>query len=349
VRLVQGIGSTTTPRQLAQFIVNAYAAATPPNEHPFTVSAVDLHQIPTVTLAINQLGLAISQTLTDSIRAGNLLDVYTATQKIDYDGDFEIEPASDGFVDLYDFAVQAGTRYTEPAVLAATRAVTTALNSAIVAEDHISGSPWMALDRFWDLDNVHGLSIFLPLGEDMELHFVVTETSPITPGLVISRNLRLREMYSNDQLQFVGDTSWKSLIDTYYAASIVPTHTTTGPVNGLQEPDVTSPQTIVTPQGNFTAGQTITLTWIATDTQTGAARASLWHQLPNGSWSSISSQEGSSGTFSFTLSFMCINKLAVRAVDQAGNVESVEHGANTVKIDTAYCVRAPVILRGSGP
>jgi hypothetical protein len=34
VRLVQGIGSTTTPRQLAQSIVNAYADATPPNEHP---------------------------------------------------------------------------------------------------------------------------------------------------------------------------------------------------------------------------------------------------------------------------------------------------------------------------
>ena len=346
VRLVQGIGSTTTPRQLAQSIVQAYAVATPPNEHPFTISAVDLDQLPAVTVAINQLGLAISQTLTNSSRAETLHDVYTHTQKIDYDGDLEIEPATDGFVDLYDFAVQAAQRYTEPAIRSSARAVTTALSSAIVAERHTSGSPWMALDRFWDLDNVHGLSIFLPLGEDLELKFVVTETSPITPGLIISRNLRLREMYTSDQLQFVGDTSWKNLIGTYYAASTVPTNTTGGPVIGLQEPDVTPPQSMVTPQGIFTAGQSITLTWVATDTQTGVTGASLWHQLPGGSWDEVETHSGLSGTFSITLSFMCINSLAVRAVDQAGNIEPIGHGANTVKIDTAYCARFPVFFRG---
>lgn len=351
VRLVQGIGSTTTPQQLAQSIVNAYADSMPPNEHPFTVSAVDLRQLPTVTLAINQLGLAISQTLTDAGHTEILHDVYTRTQKIDYDGDFEIEPATDGFVDLYDFAVRAAQHYTEPVILSSAQAVTTALSNAIVAERHNSGSPWMALDRFWDLDNVHGLSIFLPLGEDLELRFVVTETSPITPGLIISRNLRLREMYSSDQLQFVGDTSWKNLIDAYYAAaaSTVPTSTTTGPVNGLQEPDVIPPQSMVTLQGQFTAGQIITLTWIATDTQTGVMNASLWHQLPSGSWSNVSTQTGSAGSFSFTLPFTCINKLAVRAVDRAGNVEPIGQGANTVSIDTAYCARLPVLFRGYRP
>jgi parallel beta-helix repeat protein len=353
VRLVQGIGSTTTPRQLAESIVNAYADATPPNEHPFTISAVDLRQLPTVTLAINQLSQAISQTLTNAGQAEILHDVYTNTQKIDYNGDLRIEPATDGFVDLYDFAVQSAQRYTEPAILSSARAVTVALGSAIVAESHNSGSPWMALDRFWDLDHVHGLSIFLPLGEDLELQYVITETSPITPGLIISRNLRLREMYTSDQLQFVGDTSWKNLIDTYYtAASAVPTNTTSGPVTGLQEPDVTPPQSVITPTGTFLAGQIITLTWVATDTQTGVTGASLWRQLPGGSWTIVEAQiypsgKFLSGSFSFTLPFMCINNLAVRAIDRAGNNEPIGHGANTVAIDTAYCARLPVIFRGS--
>jgi parallel beta-helix repeat protein len=347
VRIVHSIGSATTPRQMAELLVQTYADSMPPNEHPFTVSAVDLQQLPVVTSAINQLGLAISQTLADSTHAETLHSAYASAQKIDYDGDFQIEPATDGFVDLYDFALHAAQQFADAAIISSARAVTTALDTAVVAEKHQSGAPWMAPDRFWDLNNVHGLSIFLPLGEDLELQYVITETSPITPDLVISRNLHLREMYSSDQLQFVGATSWKALIDAYYhvVASPVPTNTTSGPVQGLQNPDVIAPQSLMTIQGKFTAGQSITLTWTAVDTQTGVISATLWHRVPSGSWSHVSSQFGTAGSFTYTLPFACQDTLAVRAVDAAGNIEAFNSGANTTSVSISPCMYFPILAR----
>ncbi len=203
----------------------------------------------------------------------------------------------------------------------------------------------MAPERFWDLDHVHGLSIFLPLGEDLELGYVITETSPITPSLIVSRNLRLREMYTSDQLQFVGGTPWKALIDTYYSSTSISTNVITGPIGGLQEPDVTPPQSLIIAQGQFTAGQPISLTWTASDTQTGVMSTTLWRRVSSGSWSSLFSQIGSSGSFSFTLPIACTSSFSVRAVDKAGNVEPIDHRDNMITINTSYCVRLPVIYR----
>jgi parallel beta-helix repeat protein len=349
VRIVHNLGSATTAQQMAELVVQSYADSMPPHEHPFTIAAIDVGQLPAVTSAINQLGLTISQTLSSAAHAEALHDVYTSTQKIDYDGDFQIEPATDGFVDLYDFAIQAAQRYTEPAIISAAQAVTASLENAIVAERHQSDTPWMAPDRYWDLDRVHGLSIFLPLGEDLELSYVITETSPITPGLVLSRNLHLREMYTSDQLQFVGATAWKALIDDYYqvVALPVPTTTVTDHVPGLQIPDVTPPQSWLDVQGQLTPGRTITVTWTAVDSQTNVVSATLWHQVAGGSWHSVATQEGTAGSFNYTLPFTCKDTLAVRAVDVAGNVEAVQHETNNVVVTITPCLYFPILARGA--
>jgi parallel beta-helix repeat protein len=347
IQTIQGIEPTATPRQMAELLVQAYADGTPPQEHPFTISAADLASLPTVATAANELAVAISQTLAGPDQATILHGVYSAAQKIDYDSDFYIEPATDGFVDLYDFALRASQQFSDTAVVAAAQNVMTALDAAIVAEEHRSGSPWMALDREWNLDDVHGLSIFLPLGEDLELPIVITETSPITPSLVISRHLRLRDMYSGDQLQFVGDTAWGGLIATYYdvVSSPVPTGTTEGPVDGLLTPDVTPPQTTITVTGAFAVGETITVTWVATDTQTGVAGATWWYRPPRGQWTAALTQTGSSGVFPFTLSHACANRFAVRAIDKAGNVEPLDSGSNMIAVNVQPCIYMPLIFK----
>lgn len=84
---------------------------------------------------------------------------------------------------------------------------------------------------------MHGLSIFLPLGEDLEVHF--THTVPVTPALVITRTLR--ETYTGLQLDFVAATGWDRLIGRHYAAVTVLTGTLDGPVE-LLEPDITPPR-----------------------------------------------------------------------------------------------------------
>jgi len=339
IRTIGGIEPTTTPREMAELLVQAYANTTPPQGHPFTISAVDLASLPAVVDAVNQLATAISQTLTGPPQAAVLHRVYSQTQKVDYDSDFRIEPATDGFVDLYDFAVHAAQQFAHNDVITAAHALTSELSTAIVAEEHRSGSPWMASEQVWDLDDVHGLSIFLPLGEDLELPIVITETSPITPGLVISRNLRLRDMYSGEQLQFVRDSVWGALIDVYYEAtsSPVPTDTTEGSVDGLQIPDVTPPQTSIAVSGTFTIGKTITVTWVTTDAQTGVDRATLWHRLPRGEWTAVLTQTGLAGVFPFTLSEWCRNSFTVRAVDKAGNIEPPDSGSNMLVMDVQPC------------
>jgi parallel beta-helix repeat protein len=342
IRTIQGIAPDAEPRQMAELLVGTYAEAIPPKAHPFTISAVDLTELVTVTNAVDDLAEAISQTLTGPEGAAVLYSAYGQAQKVDCDSDFEIEPATDSCVDLYDFALRAATQYTEPAVLAAANAVTEALATAIVAEAHRSGSPWMDQAKVWSLDDVHGLSIFLPLGEDLELPISITETVSTTPTVVITRDLRLRDRYSCDEIEFACDTAWRGLIDTYYdvIASTVPTDTTEGPVDGLQPPDVTAPQTVITVTGALTIGQQINVEWHATDAQAGIESATLWHRSPDGQWASVGlTQTGEGGTFSFTLAQGCENGFAVRATDAAGNVESLSSGSNTAYVDIYPCIR----------
>jgi len=356
VRLVQSIGPATTPRQLAQDLVQHYASSLPPDGHPFTLAAVDMDALPLVVSATDELALAISATLTTSQQAALLHAVYSATQKIDYDSDLDIEPLSDGFVDLYDLALNAARRYTEPSIISAAHAVTAALSSAVIAEAHASGPPWMAWDEEWNmegiewhLDDVHGLSIFFPLGEDLELPIEVTETISISPTVVISRNLRLRETYTCDQLRFACDTAWPALIDAYYAvATAVPTDTTAGPVDGLLPPDITPPQTTVAFSGTVGLGQTVTVTWTSTDTQSGVLSAALWHRPYHGPWTPVAAEVvGASGLFTFTISQRCLQHLAVRASDRCGNVEPPGSALNTVEIDIQPCGLAylPLVRR----
>ncbi len=349
VRIIQGLEPNATPRRVAELLVGAYADAIPPQEHPFTISAVDLGSLPGVTTAANDLAQVISSTLIGPDQAATLHAAYGAAQKLDYDSDFYLEPATDGFVDLYDFTLKAEQQYTDTGIRAAAEDLRTGLEAAVVAEAHRSGSPWLALDRQWDLDDVHGLSIFLPLGEDLELPIVVTETSTITPGLIITRNLRLREMYSGEQLQFVEDTAWGGLIDTYYdvVSSPVPTATTEGPVDGPQTPDVKPPKTTITITGQFAVGETITVTWVATDTQAGVAGAALWHRPHSCQWTSVLTQTGCSGAFHFSLSNRCMNGLSVRAVDKAGNVEPLSSGSNTIDLNVQPCsyIYLPIVFK----
>ncbi|MBN2007169.1 MAG: right-handed parallel beta-helix repeat-containing protein [Anaerolineae bacterium] len=345
VRIIRGIQAHDTPRDVAHLLVDAYANAMARDLHPFTISAVDLTTLVTTTEKLSHLVAAITQTLTLTDQISSLRYVYTQTQKLDYDSDFHIEPERDGFVDLYDLATQMVHYYTQTEILAAAQGVKTALEQTIVAEAHQSGSPWFSQDLVWDLEDVHGLSIFLPFGEDLELPVMITDTEGIT------RNVRLRDMYTGDQLQFLADSGWKALIDTYYevGASEVTTDTTQGPVEGLLIPDVSPPQTYITVTGSLTANQDIYLTWDAMDDQSGTAGATFWYRSFGGEWTNVGlTMPVSSGLIPFKWSRHCEYSLAVRAVDKAGNVEPLYHGPNTLEFVIAPCLRLylPLTMRG---
>jgi parallel beta-helix repeat protein len=236
VRTIQEILPTTTPEDLAKLLVRAYAESLPVAD-PFTVSAVKLASLPGTVDAVKELALAIIKS--PELPVSALYQAYAGAQKLDYDTDFQIEPETDGIVDLYDFALHAGRTFTQTNISAAAQRLATELDKTIVANRKRSGMPPVELGAYWDLEDVHGLSVYLPLGEDLILPIVVTETSSITPGLAVTRNLHLREMYTCDQLQFVCATDWDKLINAYYTAtSSVPSFVRAAntPLKGLQDP-----------------------------------------------------------------------------------------------------------------
>lgn len=348
VRTMQGILPDATPQDVAGLLVENYQLGLPLQGHPFTISAVDLSQMDEVADAVNQLGLILTQTLTTPEQMLSLFTVYTDSQKIDYNSDFIIEPEREGFVDLYDFALKLTQSYTDPAILAAAQTVLNRLGTTIVAEAHRSDIPWFAQDeQEWNLDDVHGLSIYLPLGEDLEFQIRITDTSPISPNISITRNLRLRDLYNLDELQFVGDApAWRSLIEQYY--ELIPTTVITslpgGPLPGLQEPDVTPPQTTITVPPIGERQTVITLTWAATDTQNEVVSASLWYLSPTGEeWRDTDiTQLGSSGVFTYPLT--CgMSGFAVRASDDVGNVESIESEFNSIFPQQTCYLYLPVV------
>lgn len=370
VRTIHGIGPNTTPRQMAQLVVESYAAAAPPAEHPFTISAVDLSEVGKLRGFVDDLGKDLGATLYmpqwKEYWQPYLDQAYRAAQKLDYNADFVIDPVKDSFVDLQDFAEKVKEVYTEPADWIVRRAtdVITQMQKTVVAEAHKPGVPWVltpTMTNTWSFTGVHGLSIFLPLGEDLELDIPITETSPITPGLVMTRNLKLREMYTCLQLSFMCDyaggseTGWARLINSYYDVAPPPVDTKTGPLGGVLEPDVTPPQTVITVTGTIRKGEAIHITWTSKDPEggpaTGVKGAQVWHLEANGEWKPIeqieeSWQAGTLGEFIVPLKWVCQNSLAVRAEDNSGNLESPNSGANTVKLEIPTCVRLPLLVRG---
>ena len=156
-------------------------------------------------------------------------------------------------------------------------------------------------------------------------------------------------MYTSDQLEFVGATVWKNLIETYYdlVYSPVPTDTTKGPVGKLLTPDVTPPTTTVGFSGTITVGQAITATWVVTDTESKPSNTVLWYQPPQGQWAPVLTLTASSGTFSFTWPERCESGLAVRSTDNAGNEEPWRPD-NVLMARVAVCERLylPWVLNG---
>jgi parallel beta-helix repeat protein len=350
VRAIQGIGRNTTPRDMAGLLVDSYANAVPSIQHPYTISAVDTALLPGLTTAVNGLSTAISTTLKATpAKIRFLTQAYTETQKIDYDGDFQIEPETDGFVDLYDLAWHIERLFPDQLVKTAAGSVMTSLKAAVIAERHQSGYPWRFPLRFWDLNRINGLSIFMPLGEDLE--FAIPDAVTLANAPAATRLVRLRDTYSSTQLQFVRDTQWKGLIDRYYQiiASPIPTSTPDGPVAPFLPTDVAPPTSTLTVSPNgFGAGNSITVTWTITDTQldiegkripgSGVVSATLSYSTNGSTWVPIpaSTQGGLGGKYRFILPASSRIELSLRAIDKVGNLEAPKHGTNSLAITRVY-------------
>jgi len=242
---IDSITSSTQPQELAIDVVNDYTASLPLTGHPSTMSAVDLAAINEVALAIDSLARAMINGLTSAETALQLKDAYLLAQKFDYNSDCKLEGEIDGYVDLYHLALQIEENVTDTAILTAAQSVINALappssppklggkeggGAFVIAEQHRSGYPWVMTGplEYWNLDNAHGISIYLPLGQDLLM------TLEDEDG--ITETVKVRDWYTDDQLSFAANTQWNEFIATYYAVTStpVPTSTLQGPRGGIR-------------------------------------------------------------------------------------------------------------------
>jgi probable HAF family extracellular repeat protein len=155
---VSNILSTTTPAQLAVLAATQYAAVEQSSQSPFTVSALDLSQVNTLTTTINTLSqILTSRMITASATLSNI--VSPAVQRYDADGNNSIT-VTDIYMDLFDFASLVKSNFVAPDIKAAAQGVMNSINSYVIYESHGSGNG--PGKTYWDLNNSHGLSIFFP-------------------------------------------------------------------------------------------------------------------------------------------------------------------------------------------
>jgi uncharacterized repeat protein (TIGR01451 family) len=203
-RYLDRVDDTTSPRDLAVQVVREYAASL--KGYPLTMGAmaIDLASIGPVADAVDHLAIVLSETLTTT--RPYIAQAYTLTQKFDSNWDLALQ-APDAYIDLRDFACQLYqlVPLTESEVLSATQAVTDSLgpigSGMIVTETHRNGHPWLNPAVTWTFTGAHGVSIYLPLGEDMWL----------------------RDYYRAAELDLAAHTHWDEFIhDGWYAGQMSP-------------------------------------------------------------------------------------------------------------------------------
>jgi hypothetical protein len=223
---LNGTDDTTMPRDFAEKIVAGYAASL--EGYPLTMGAlaIDLTSLTPLVDAVDDLALVLAENLTTT--RPYVAQAYTITQKFDSNWDLELD-VPDAYVDLYDFAYQlgqllpvTGTAHipvTGTAVYTSAQAVIDAWSNVVVTETHRNGQPWLDPSVTWNFDGAHGLSIYLPLGED----------------------LWIRDYYRGTELAFAQDTQWDEFIhDGWYAGQLPPPL----PTLKVQNTDVSVPEPI---------------------------------------------------------------------------------------------------------
>ena len=263
---------------------------------------------------------------------------YLAAQKVDYDADLVIEPDREGFVDLVDLATHIASEFPANPVHSSALQLQTAALGTVLKESHRSGRAWLATNE-WNLNGLHGLSIYLPLGEDIEMPFAASGNDP-------AQTVKLREVYTCAELKWVCDTQWDAVIKGYYAKVKPPVAQFGGPMPGLLPPDITPPRTTVGLAEPLHKGQPVKVIWNSTDlgpdgqtSQTGVLTARLWVKQPNTDWMDTGLVSGgTSGLFSWLVTEDCGTKLSVMATDKAGNTEKLRTSNNTLSANFVACV-----------
>ncbi len=180
------------PVSQAAWIVNRHYASL--SGYPRTMSALDLQYTSKVIAALNDLTLALTDTLHTEDEKSRIYDVFLASQKLDYDYNLVITD-TEGYVDLGDFAARLIDQFPGTVIASSAEILLDVLTGYstpfIIQERHGSGHAGLG-GPYVNLDGVTGVSVYLPLaGETIDLDL---------------------PFYGDSQLSFAKNTYWNEFV-----------------------------------------------------------------------------------------------------------------------------------------
>lgn len=192
------MSAAATPREVALGITQRYAARASADQHPYTISALDLARAESTLAAVDSLAAEMAALLNNS--QSNQVAVHTiwqATQRFESNGDYVINEL-DMYVDLVDWASRLQISISSPAVknrAASLLNELTGLQPFIIAGSNRYRSdtlpPQYGGGAYINMTNAHGLSIFYPG----------------TP------NSAVYDAYINDRIfNFTSDSRWRDFL-----------------------------------------------------------------------------------------------------------------------------------------
>ncbi|MBI5653992.1 MAG: hypothetical protein HZC40_26615 [Chloroflexi bacterium] len=160
-RVAPRVNASTTPRQLATDIANAYFTHPALQGYPRTIAAFDLSKTASVRVALDNLAIALRNNLA-TVKT-YIQNTRNAVQKFDSRDYYKITQ-DDEYLDLYHLAAQLKVYVPNTQVQNAAQSVMDALTTGgfVIAEYHASGMWGGDTELYWDLDNARGVSIYFP-------------------------------------------------------------------------------------------------------------------------------------------------------------------------------------------
>ncbi len=169
------LAAADTPLTVGGRIIDRYSVGATAGNFPHTISLIDTSQMPAVRTATDNLANALisyvgGNGVANVLQARGDSQAFAATLIQATNPDFA------EYVDLADFAAQAGARgLVSPAIAAAVRG---AVDAAVVAERHVSGGVRQGNSTFqWEHGDASGLSIYYPLDRGSQAFTLYTTPS----------------------------------------------------------------------------------------------------------------------------------------------------------------------------
>ncbi len=159
ITIAANITASTTPRQLAEDIAATYYNSLGQVGYPRTITALDMSQVGPLQQAVDGLSTQLSANLSGI--GTTVQNTRISTQMFNSRADYSAGPEDD-YADLYDFARRLKLNVSIGGVQSAAQAVMSAVDAAVIAEYHLSGSIRNMPSSYYGLDNAHGISIYFP-------------------------------------------------------------------------------------------------------------------------------------------------------------------------------------------